>query len=101
METKEKALSKFKPLTEEQQKDVLFIVADCMDFYINKMRKAKTIEDSERYRLLYENYCFFCNLLTDDPEWLKEIGLSGYKFALDVAHKDRIAYEAKRKEKKA
>jgi hypothetical protein len=101
METKEKALSKFKPLTEEEQKDVLFIIADCMDFYTNKMMKVKTIEDLERYRLLYETYCFFCNLLTDDPEWFKEIGLSGYKFALDVARKDRLEYEAKKRRRKA
>ena len=101
MDMKEMALPKFKPLTEEQQKDLLFIIADCMDFYTDKMKKAKEIEDLKRYWLLYDTYSFFCNLFTDEPQCFKEISISGYMFALDTAHKDRIAYEAKRKEKKA
>lgn len=101
MEMKETALPNFKPLTEEEQKDLLFIIADGIDFYIEQMSKVKNKSDKKRLWELYETYSFFCRFLIDDPEWLKEVGLSGAKFALRMAHKDRIAYEAKRKEKQA
>ncbi len=101
MEIKETALPNFQPLTEEEQKDLLFILADGMDYYTKQIKKVKTKADRMRVWQLYETYAFFCRFFLDDPEWLKEVGLSGAKFALKMAHKDRIAYEAKRKEKQA
>jgi len=67
-------LDRFEPLTEEEQKDLLFILLDCLDFYAEKMDGAKNEADKQRFYEQYSTYLFFISFLMKDPDWMKGIG---------------------------
>lgn len=94
-------LDRFEPLTEEEQKDLLFILLDCLDFYAEKMDGAKNEADKQRFYEHYSTYQFFISFLMKDPDWMKGIGAHKKRFLLNCAHGDRLEWEESKKENKA
>ena len=81
----------FKSMTEEEQKDFLFVLLDCMDFYDEEMKKTKGKQKELLYRE-YETYEMLSAFFVD-PDWQKEVGLSQVRFSRRNAHKMREEYE--------
>lgn len=81
----------FNGMTEEEQKDFLFVLLDCMDFYDEEMKKANGKKKEYLYRE-YETYEMLSAFFID-PEWQKESGLSQVRFSRRNAHQMREEYE--------
>ena len=81
----------FKSMTEEEQKDFLFVLLDCMDFYAEEIKKTK----GEKKEYLYTEYetCEMLSAFFVDPEWQTESGLSQVRFSRRNAHQMREEYE--------
>ena len=100
----DEAMDRFKPLDEEEQKDLLYIcITSAVELYDKfeeaKKRKAKRPE-LEKIMAQAQTYQMIAEALTDKPEWMKSIGLRDC-FILKYARVERTKYEAKRKERKA
>ena len=85
-------MARFKALSEDEQKDLLFVILDTMDFYESERKKAKG-NRKERLWELYSTYEFISSFLLDDPDGFKELGLSTRRFNLRNAHRARLDYE--------
>ena len=84
-------IDRFEPLTEEEQKDLLFLILDDMDFYEEGMEKAETGEAEKRFYVHYSHYSFFAHFLMKKHR-------DGIAILLKSAHLDRLAWEKKKKE---
>lgn len=85
-------IDRFEPLTKAEQKDLLFILLDSMDFYADAAEGAKTEEDAEKFAEHCSFYQFVVNFLVKDRDWM-----SNKDLILKGAHKDRLAWEKKKK----
>ena len=94
-------MAMFKPLDEEEQKDLLFIVLDCMDFHSEQGKKAKTEKEREINFHAFSSYEMIAHMMTEDPEWLKKIGSSMRKMLLDHAREERTRYEKEKDRRKS
>lgn len=92
-------LDRFEPLTDEEQKDLLFILLDFMDFFEEKMEKAKTVEEKEKFFDTFSDtqyyYQFFAAFFMKDRSGARE-----KEILLADAHRSRLEYENVKKEKK-
>ena len=86
-------IDRFEPLTEEQQKDLLFLMLDNMDLYEDAMEKAKDEETEKGLYVHYSLYQFVANFLMNSLGWISHRDL-----LLKGAHLDRLAWEKKKKE---
>ena len=93
MENKE-LLVNFVPMSEEEQKDLLFAVLDCMDFYNEKMEQAKTDAKKRQIYEIYSAYGFVSSFFLC-PEWQREVAFKGYEFNRKNAKRLRKEYEKK------
>jgi len=93
MENKD-LLRNFVPMTEEEQKDLLFAILDCMDFYEEKMKEAKTDAKKRQIFETYSAYEFVSSFFLC-PEWQKETKFKGYEFNRNNAKRQRKEYEEK------
>lgn len=85
-------MTHFKALSEDEQKDLLFVILDSMDFYEGEWKKAKGSRKDKLWEL-YTTYEFVSSFLLDDPPGFKELGLSTRRFNLMNAHRARLDYE--------
>ena len=93
------SITRFKPLDDERQKDVLFIALDMMDYYQERVHEAiKAGDDDEADRCFREMaIChMFASALTEQPEWMAECGIAD-GFLWESARADREAWEKKGK----
>ena len=81
----------FKSMTEEEQKDFLFVLLDCMDFYDEEMKKTTGKKKELLYRE-YETYSMLSAFFVD-TEWQTESGLSQVRFSRRNARQMREDYE--------
>lgn len=93
MENKE-LLKNFVPMSEEEQKDLLFAVLDCMDFYDQKMNEAKSDAKKRQIYETYSAYGFISSFFLC-PEWQKEANFKGYEVNRKNAKRQRKEYEKK------
>ena len=93
MEHKE-LLRNFVPMTEEEQKDLLFATLDCMDFYEEKMKQAKTGAKQRQIFETYSAYGFIASFFLW-VEWQKEADFKGYEVSRNNAKRKRKEYEDK------
>lgn len=85
-------LDRFKPLTEEEQMDVLYLILESMNFYSKKMETAKSERERKHCYELFATYQMLSETLTVNP-LLEKIGISHRRFLLNQAHNDRTDYE--------
>ena len=86
-------MNRFVPLTEEEQKDLFFLMLDGMDFYAGL---AKDCENSGQVDIFYKQYTiyeFFAMHFIKEKEEMQEIGIDHRKFLIEQAKKARKDFE--------
>lgn len=100
----DEAMDRFKPLDEEEQKDLLYICITSVEELYDKFEQAKkrnaTEHELEKIMIQAGAYRMIAEAFTENPEWMKSIGLRDC-FILKYARVARTKYETKRKERKA
>ena len=105
---KDICMERFKALSEKEQKDLLFIIADLMDQYAENLdkltaKKKKTAQDKQDYKT-YKHVFVLLQMLSDcqmeTPEFMKAIGIHE-NYSLKMARKMRTSYENEKKGRSA
>ena len=94
-------IDRFVPMDDEGQKDLLFIMLDAMDEVATAIEKVEDDVEKAMLKLhlaLYENITSF---FLEDPEWMKDAGVSSIGFLRRYAKARREEWERKRKESEA
>lgn len=102
MEEYKEMMPMFKPLGEEEQKDVLFVVLDSLDWLHGKIEEAKKAKKgAKEYLCQMQAYQFIAEVFIEDPEWMKSVGCSARGFFLSQARKMRKEREEWKKKREA
>lgn len=73
-ELKEKMVSAFKPMTEEEQKLFHFMLVECFFECAGFVAKAEKDDDFRVAKVQYDTYSFLLNMFEEPAEELRKIG---------------------------
>lgn len=94
-------LGEFRPLTEDEQRALLFVMLDCIDWYTSEIeieQARKKPRQTVLTRLIRERNAY---LMLSDPfikpkEWMAESGLDSGKHLLQQGERMMREYESKK-----
>lgn len=98
MDKYKKDLDNFIPMTKEEQKDLLFILLDCMDHYAEKLENAQRQVDKDEFYRFLETYRFLSGFFLKIPAIKEVVGQDHYEFCRNMARKARREWEEKKNE---
>lgn len=89
------AINRFVPMTEEQQKDFMFLLLDTMDEIAEKIDNAEDKKLKETYYRDFKQYEAMASFFIDDPEWMKKTPYSSIGYLRKYANDCRRKWENK------
>ena len=91
-------MARFRPMSEEEQKDFLWIILSSMDDICDMADKAKQEKKKRLVEVLgrdFQHYQMLCDIIITPPDWMQENNMDSREFMLGMARKNRLHEEKK------